>query len=120
MNTLYWITTLGNLSELFSALSIFLCMFLVLCIFCIICEPSSNIIKKITKWVLGLLIPITLINIFIPNKQDLYIIYGVGTTLDYLKENPQTKQLPDRCIKAIDNYLNKLNEDDINKDHDSI
>ena len=49
--------------------------------------------------------------LFIPSKKELYTIYGVGTTIDYLKENPTAQQLPDKCIKALDVWLNEQIEE---------
>lgn len=49
--------------------------------------------------------------IFTPTKKDLLLIYGVGSTIDYVKENENAKQLPDKTIqvldKVLDEYLNK-------------
>ena len=41
----------------------------------------------------------------IPMKNDALLIYGVGCTIDYIKSNDKAKQLPDKCIKALDNEL---------------
>ena len=35
-------------------------------------------------------------------KNDALLIYGVGGTIDYVKSNKTAKQLPDKCIKALD------------------
>ena len=48
------------------------------------------------------------INIFIPNTNEALLIYGVGGTIDYIKSNDTAKQLPDKCIKALDKYLDNL------------
>lgn len=41
----------------------------------------------------------------------MYMIYGVGGTIDYLKDNETAKQLPDKVIVALDKYIDSLNED---------
>ena len=51
------------------------------------------------------------INIFIPTKNDALLIYGVGGTIDYIKSNDTAKQLPDKCIKALDKWVENLNEE---------
>ena len=38
--------------------------------------------------------------IVIPTKEDMLLIYGVGTTLDYLQDNEKVQQLPDKCVDA--------------------
>ena len=54
---------------------------------------------------------LTVINIFIPNKNEALLIYGVGGTIDYIKSNDTAKQLPDKCIKALDKWVENLNEE---------
>lgn len=54
---------------------------------------------------------LTVINIFIPTKNDALLIYGVGGTIDYVKSNKTAKQLPDKCIKALDKWVDNLNEE---------
>ena len=51
------------------------------------------------------------INIFIPTKNDALLIYGVGGTIDYIKSNETAKQLPDKCIKALDKWVDNLNKE---------
>ena len=57
-----------------------------------------------------------LLSVFIPSKGELYMIYGLGNTIDYLKENPTAKQLPDKCIKAIDKWADNLKEKESEKE----
>lgn len=35
------------------------------------------------------------------------MIYGVGGTIDYIKENPASKQLPDKCVKILDKWVDE-------------
>lgn len=46
---------------------------------------------------------------FIPNTNEAYMIYGLGGTIDYIKSNDVAKQLPDKCILALDKYLTEIN-----------
>lgn len=39
-------------------------------------------------------------------------IYGVGGTIDYLKENKDANKIPDKCIKALDKYLDDVLKED--------
>lgn len=55
-------------------------------------------------------------NIFIPTTNDALLIYGVGCTIDYIKSNNTAKQLPDKCVKALDKYLDNLTKDENQKD----
>jgi hypothetical protein len=47
--------------------------------------------------------------IFVPTQKEALLIYGVGGTIDYLQANPTAKQLPDKCIKALDGWVDSWN-----------
>ena len=55
------------------------------------------------------------INIFIPTTNQALLIYGVGGTIDYIKSNDTAKQLPDKCVKALDKYLDNLTKEENQK-----
>ena len=38
------------------------------------------------------------------------LIYGVGGTVDYIKANPTAKKLPDKCINALDKWVDSWTE----------
>lgn len=74
-----------------------------------------NTYKKCVYWAKGFgiaLVLSTFINIFIPTTNEALLIYGVGGTINYVKSNKTAKQLPDKCIKALDKYLDNLNEEE--------
>ena len=52
-----------------------------------------------------------LINFFIPTTKEALMVYGIGGTIDYIKSNETAKQLPDKCIKALDKWVDNLNEE---------
>ena len=64
--------------------------------------------KKIWVVFIPLLIIFTSVRVFVPTTNQAYIIYGVGGTIDYIKSNPTAKQLPDKCIKALDRWVDNL------------
>lgn len=116
MSELYWLNVLGNLNgfcRFFMVLSII--AFVVCVIFCFVSKDedldfpltSKSIAKFIRFTLLPILIISTIGNTFIPDTKTLYVIYGVGGTLDYLKENKTAKQIPDKAILALDKYLNE-------------
>ena len=47
-----------------------------------------------------------------PSQKNLLIIYGVGGTIDYLKENKDANKIPDKCVKALDKYLDDALKED--------
>ena len=62
------------------------------------------------KKLIFIVLPITFIAIigaiFIPIKNEAYMIYGLGGTIDYLKENPQAKQLPEKTLQMLNAWEN--------------
>lgn len=110
MSKLYWLGVLGNLhscGEVVVLLSI-----LVLCglgIWTIVVgsdydEPSENIKRMFKRSIYAFVFGAT-ICMFIPSAKSLLIIYVVGGTIDYLKENKDANKIPDKCVKALDKYL---------------
>ena len=124
MSELYWLNVLGNLNgfcRFFMVLSII--AFVVCVIFYFVSQDEdlySLTSKSIAKFIRFTLLPILIIstigNTFIPDTKTLYIIYGIGGTLDYLKENKTAKQIPDKAILALDKYLNEQIGDNDNKE----
>lgn len=123
MSTLYWINVLDNIYLLFVLIFIASSIFSIACVIVNLTFSVDEISEtfnykrfiKAKNWTYTLLIISTLVITFIPSKSQLYIIYGIGGTLDYLKENPTAKELPDKCIKALDTWV-----DNFNKEADNI
>ena len=42
------------------------------------------------------------------DTNEALMIYCVGGTIDYVKSNETAKQLPDKCIKALDKWADNL------------
>ena len=61
--------------------------------------------KGILMWSIPLTIISCLLVVFVPNTRQGFLIYGVGGTVDYIKSNPTAKQLPDKCINALDKWV---------------
>ena len=53
-----------------------------------------------------------LINFFIQTTNEALMVYGIGGTIDYIKSNKTAKQLPDKCVKALDKYLDNINKEE--------
>lgn len=49
------------------------------------------------------------ITIIVPSKRECYLIYGGGIVIEYLKDNPKVKEIPDNAIDALNNWLNETN-----------
>lgn len=125
MNTLYWITVVGNINTALVVLIIFGALSLIVWVI-----SSANIkyydddnryedekrvwleMKKFTK-------PLSIVGMFslflycfVPTTKEALLIYGVGETLDYLKSNKTAKEIPDKAIIALDKYLDSFKEDE--------
>lgn len=131
METIYWIQRLGALSTTSVCLAIlFALMGAVLVIIAIGSynlgrgfgdDDKDNIRykncrKAIPKVIIAFCISL-LGCIFIPSEKDLYAIYGIGGTIDYIKSNDTAKQLPDKVVNALDAWLDN-NTPDNNKDNE--
>ena len=115
MNEIYWMTVVGNLSTALMvvwivALIIVLGMLLVLAASegdVIDDEDSAHIFFKWLKRFVVCGVIAAMASIFIPSTKEMLLIYGVGGTIDYIKTNDTAKQLPDKCIKALDRFADK-------------
>lgn len=120
MKELYWITRLDGLCTLFGVL-IGISGFAIICTLLYIVETLDthgevNWKKVRTSLTIsGLCFIVSFIaEVLTPSTEQAYLIYGVGGTIDYLKNNPTAKQLPDKCIKALDKWIDtQLNGSEI-------
>ena len=113
MNELYWITTLGKINTvcwIFFAISILILFIAISCYFNFDEDDLKIPIKLIKIGIANMLISI-LGCTFIPSKEDLYFIYGAGTIVDYCKDSPKVKEIPDKAIDALNRYLDSIDED---------
>lgn len=54
----------------------------------------------------------TFIAMFTPSKEQMYLIVGVGTAIDYVQENESVKQLPNKCVDALNRWVDSLNKEE--------
>lgn len=117
MTEIYWITRLCILEVLCEILAHLSGIALIIsCVF-VTCADKKDDEKiwcqavKAAK-VSGIVFFITLMGvIFVPGKRDLMLIYGVGGTIDYVKQNPTAQQLPDKVVKALDAWLDEKSKE---------
>lgn len=121
MSELYWLNVLGNLNDLGGAIAVLsFLVFIVLGFYFLLIsdddlEPSP-FIKKVFKGSLFAIVLGVVMATFIPSTKNLLIIYGVGGTIDYLKDNKDANKIPDKCIKALDKYLDDALKEDKDKE----
>lgn len=51
-------------------------------------------------------------SILTPTTNEALMIFGVGTTIDYVKQNNTLQQIPDKCINALDAWVDSLTENE--------
>lgn len=118
MSTLYWFTVLGNLQRLFAVLVFFGTIFTAVLSIALIIniaddgdEKLIHLLKRFHK----LSIVVWSISIFgvvfIPSTKELYAIYGIGTVVDFIKEDSVAKQLPRKAVVALDNWVESINKE---------
>lgn len=127
MNEIYWITRLDAVCNFLTTIAVISIIILTLTSVFAICnkfgvnnyEEGSEyrnsciedfkIYLKHSKRCAIVMIVSCLINFFIPTTNQALLIYGVGGTIDYIKSNDTAKQLPDKCVKALDKWVDNLN-----------
>lgn len=115
MNEIYWMTVVGNLSTALMVVWIVALIIVLGMLFVLVAsegdviddEDSAHIFFKWLKRFVVCGVIAAMANIFIPTTKELLYIYGVGGTIDYIKTNDTAKQLPDKCIKALDRFVDK-------------
>lgn len=119
MSELYWITVLGNISSISGGLCVVsliaLIILIIACIIIYLGDSTSEDFRKmvrITKITGIFAIIMTFLTIFVPSTKQALLIYGVGGTVDYIRQNPTAKQLPDKCIKVLDKWADSQLETD--------
>lgn len=118
MEEIYWITRLNGINIFLSTMTVLGIVLTVVSIGGYIVTKNNDYVDdcwkelwiKLFKYCFPTTIIITLLFIFTPTTKEALMIYGVGGTIDYVKSNETTKQLPDKCIEALDKWIETLNE----------
>ncbi len=121
MTEIYWLQRIGALSDLFGATwaiaaIVFVIAIIISCIATV--DDEDGIVEKAKTYTKISFIAIVigaLGNILIPSTKEMYAIYGIGGTIDYIKSNDKAKQLPDKCIDALTRYVDSIEKE--NKDN---
>ena len=131
MNEIYWITRLDITHTLALVLFIISIVASLLSIISYLCfngqsiwdmnheyersakqnRDYANVSKRVLKYCIIPLVLSSLLLIFVPTTKQAFLIYGVGGTIDYVKSNPTAKQLPDKCVKALDKWVDSWSID---------
>ena len=137
MNEIYWITRLDGICVFLSIIAVFSSMSTVVLFFiglfkrsdADICpegsktreqhiETSKMCLYLAKRCAIAFFVSV-FINFFIPTTNQALLIYGVGGTIDYIKSNGTAKQIPDKCVKALDKYLENLTKEENHKQNEN-
>ena len=113
MSELYWLTRLEYIQNflviVMSVSGIALFISLMMWLMANYVEET----KSAFKWVISsfaTLVISSLIFVFVPSTKEAVLIWGVGSTIDYIQENETAKQLPDKCINALNDWVESLSD----------
>lgn len=123
MEELYWI---GRFDVIYH-FSLVLCIIslglsLVGLIWCVSTSESeynkndAKMAKRMLKAVVPIACVTLLLVIFTPTKREAYMIYGIGGTIDYVRNDSIATKLPHKAIMAIDSYLEDINKNNKDKE----
>ena len=137
MNEIYWITRLDVICGFLTFIAVFSVIATVVLFFIGIIkrsdadihnednktwkqhiETSKMCLHLAKRFAIAFFVSV-FINTFIPTTNEALLIYGVGGTIDYIKSNDTAKQLPDKCVKALDKYLDNLTKEENQKENDN-
>ena len=137
MNEIYWITRLDAICGFLTLIAVFSVIAAVVLFFIgLIKRSESDIFNKdsqtweqhietykmclyFAKRCAVVFCVSIFINIFTPTTNEALLIYGVGGTIDYIKSNDTAKQLPDKCVKALDKWVDNLTKEENQKENEN-
>ena len=129
MNEIYWITRLDAICCILICISVSSSFVLIVSFYLALCSRNDaetykeyhgcwdEYMREYKKWMRNakrcavIFFVSFFMNTFIPTTNEALLIYGVGGTIDYIKSNDTAKQLPDKCVKALDKWVDNLNEE---------
>ena len=121
MSELYWLTRLDDIETLL-VVGIISGIILIMAggIGSLIWAYDDDMMKKhIKMFKTGIvtLVIFGILKIFIPNERDAFLILGLGGTVDYLQNSEVAKGLPDKCINALDAWVESFTEENKNNNY---
>ena len=119
MGQIYWLQRLAWVSDFFTAALVVssICLTMagiaVLLAFCVgdLDEGFFRSVRPYAKKLLLLFAFLCIGSAILPDKQDLWEIYGIGGTIDYIKSNDKAKELPDKVVDALTRYVDSIEQE---------
>ena len=113
MSEIYWLTRLEYIQNFLVIVMAISSIILFISFVMWLVSNYAEEAKKAIGWVIGsftTLVISSLIFVFVPSTKEAVLIWGVGSTIDYIQENETAKQLPDKCINALNDWVESLSD----------
>lgn len=114
MSELYWLTRLEYIQNfLVIVMSVGGIVTFISFVLWLASEYEDDI-KKALLWLkcaFTTLVVSSLIFVFVPSTKEALLIWGVGSIIDYIQENETAKQLPDKCINVLNDWVESLSDE---------
>ena len=75
-------------------------------------DIEDTLMKKISKSMIIVSVICLVLGILLPTKKECYIIFGIGSVVDYIQDNEDAKQLPEKTIKMLNALAEKYTEEE--------
>lgn len=120
MSEIYWITRLDGIIGVLITIAIIssLIAYIAGLVWMIedLYDDKLLLCKRVIRTSTAIFVTSGLGLVFTPTTKEMLLIYAAGGSIEYIKSNDVVKQLPDKCVQAIDALLDEYIED--NKDYE--
>lgn len=113
MNEIYWLSRLDSIVTVFGVTLTISAICLVFFGIMSFVDPEGELVqistrRNVVRRSMIITVISLLIVIFIPTSKQAMAIYGIGKTLDYVQQNENLHELPDKCVKALEAWVDSL------------
>lgn len=117
MKEIYWLIVLGNLHIVIVTIFVTLVLIGVASLLMYAFSESyetkeREVLSRFTMKVYMAIICTSIVLCFTPSKEDMLAIYGIGGTIDYIQGSEKAKELPDKVVDALTEYLDNIKDQD--------
>lgn len=119
MKEIYFLQRIGNIGDAFDVICILSLILGIILLFSVLIwwfimmdEYDRNEfkiipikIKKLSKAYIVVFAISIIGTIFIPSSKEVMLMYGLGGTIDYIKSNDKAKELPNKVVDALTEYI---------------
>lgn len=113
MSELYWLTRLEYIQNFLVIVMAVSGIAMFISFMSWLVATYEEEVRKFLLWLrytFASLVISSLIFVFVPSTKEALLIWGVGSTIDYIQENETAKQLPDKCINALNDWVESLSD----------